>query len=82
VGPEDVEAHLAFLKHVGELLEENGECVDAQALTPAHLGALLTQSGSSASRQSRRRSPPLMTTREAASSSAASRSAPSNRPVR
>ena len=39
--PEDVEAHMAFLKHVGRLLEENGEYVDAQALTPAqHLGAL------------------------------------------
>jgi hypothetical protein len=33
--PEDVEAHMAFLKHVGELLEENGEYVDAKALTPA-----------------------------------------------
>jgi hypothetical protein len=33
--PEDVEAHMAFLKHVGELLKENGEFVDAQALTPA-----------------------------------------------
>jgi len=33
--PEDVEAHMAFLKHVSELLEENGEYVDAQALTPA-----------------------------------------------
>src|SRR5262249_45455455 len=33
--PEDVEAHLAFLKHVSELLEKNGEYVDAQALTPA-----------------------------------------------
>ena len=33
--PEDVEAHMAFLKHVSELLEENGEFVDAQALTPA-----------------------------------------------
>src|ERR1700727_3576459 len=32
--PEDVEAHMAFLKHVGELLEKNGEYVDAQALTP------------------------------------------------
>jgi len=31
--PEDVEAHMAFLKHVGELLEKNGEYVDAQALT-------------------------------------------------
>jgi hypothetical protein len=33
--PEDVEAHFAFLKHVGELLEQNGELVDGQALTPA-----------------------------------------------
>jgi hypothetical protein len=33
--PEDVEAHMAFLRHVGELLRENGEYVDAQALTPA-----------------------------------------------
>ena len=33
--PEDVEAHMAFLRHVSELLEENGEYVDAQALTPA-----------------------------------------------
>jgi hypothetical protein len=33
--PEDVEAHMAFLHHVGELLEKNGEFVDAQALTPA-----------------------------------------------
>ena len=32
--PEDVEAHMAFLRHVSELLEENGEYVDAQALTP------------------------------------------------
>ena len=31
---EDVDAHMAFLKHVGKLLEENGEYVDAQALTP------------------------------------------------
>src|SRR3981081_4233458 len=29
--PEDVEAHMAFLRHVSELLEENGEYVDAQA---------------------------------------------------
>ena len=35
VGPEDVEAHIAFQRHVSELLEENGEYVDAQALTPA-----------------------------------------------
>jgi hypothetical protein len=33
--PEDVEAHVAFLKHVSELLEKNGEFVDVQALTPA-----------------------------------------------
>ena len=33
--PEDVEAHMAFLRHVSKLLEENGEYVDAQALTPA-----------------------------------------------
>ena len=33
--PQDVEAHMAFLRHVGELLEKNGEYVDAQALTPA-----------------------------------------------
>jgi hypothetical protein len=32
---EDVAARLAFLKHVSELPEENGEYVDAQALTPA-----------------------------------------------
>src|SRR3954468_6027838 len=33
--PEDVEAHMAFQHHVSELLEENGEYVDARALTPA-----------------------------------------------
>src|SRR5215207_7914758 len=33
--PEDVEAHIAFQRHVRELLQENGEYVDAQALTPA-----------------------------------------------
>ena len=32
--PEDVEAHMRFLRHVSELLEENGEFVDAQALSP------------------------------------------------
>ena len=32
--PEDVEAHIAFQRHVRELLRENGEFVDAQALTP------------------------------------------------
>ena len=35
--PEDVEAHMAFLRHVSELLEKNGEFVDAQALTPAQI---------------------------------------------
>jgi hypothetical protein len=33
--PEDVEAHVAFQHHVSELLEENGEYVDTQALAPA-----------------------------------------------
>jgi hypothetical protein len=33
--PEDVEAHVAFMRHVTELLEENGEYVDVRALTPA-----------------------------------------------
>jgi hypothetical protein len=33
--PEDVEAHMAFLRHVSELLRENGEYVDVRALTPA-----------------------------------------------
>ena len=33
--PEDVEAHIAFQRHVNELLEENGEYVDVKALTPA-----------------------------------------------
>ena len=33
--PADVEAHFAFLKHVSELLEENGELVGVQALPPA-----------------------------------------------
>ncbi len=32
--PEDAEAHIAFLRHVGELLRESGEYVGAQALTP------------------------------------------------
>src|SRR4029450_7991157 len=35
--PEDIEAHMAFLKHVSELLEENGGHVDAQALPPARI---------------------------------------------
>ena len=33
--PEDVEAHIAFQLHVADVLRENGEYVDAQALTPA-----------------------------------------------
>jgi hypothetical protein len=33
--PEDVEAHMAFQHHVSEMLERNGEFVDAQALAPA-----------------------------------------------
>ncbi len=32
--PADVEAHIAFQRHVNDLLEENGEFVDARALTP------------------------------------------------
>lgn len=31
---EDVDAHMAFLGHVAELLEERGELVSMQALTP------------------------------------------------
>src|SRR3954451_22243924 len=33
--PEDVEAHMAILRQFRELLEKNGEYVDARALTPA-----------------------------------------------
>lgn len=33
--PEDVEAHMAFQHHVSDLLEDNGEFVAVQALTPA-----------------------------------------------
>ena len=33
--PADVEAHMAFQHHVAEMLQENGEFVDAQALAPA-----------------------------------------------
>ena len=50
--PEDVEAHMAFLKHVGELLEENGEYVDAQALTPAR------HPGYATAARTQRQSPP------------------------
>jgi hypothetical protein len=32
--PEDVEAHMTFLRHVSAMLEESGEYVGAQALTP------------------------------------------------
>jgi hypothetical protein len=32
--PEDVEAHIAFQRHVNEMLRENGEYVDAQGLSP------------------------------------------------
>ena len=33
--PADVEAHIAFQRHVNDLLEANGELVEARALTPA-----------------------------------------------
>ena len=33
--PEDVEAHIAFQRHVNDMLRESGEFVDAQALAPA-----------------------------------------------
>jgi hypothetical protein len=33
--PEDVEAHITFQRHVSAMLEENGEYVGAEALTPA-----------------------------------------------
>jgi hypothetical protein len=33
--PADVEAHMDFLRHVGEILEASGEFVDAQALQPS-----------------------------------------------
>ena len=32
--PEDVDAHMAFLHEVSRILQEKGEYVDAQALTP------------------------------------------------
>ncbi len=32
--PEDVEAHIAFQRHVSVVLQESGELVDAQALAP------------------------------------------------
>lgn len=32
--PEDVEAHMAFLHNVRDMLQESGEYVDGQALTP------------------------------------------------
>ena len=41
--PEDVEAHMAFLRAYREILQDSGEYVDSQALTPArtrvHYGA-------------------------------------------
>jgi hypothetical protein len=33
--PEDVDAHMAFLHHFGDMLRERGEFADARALTPA-----------------------------------------------
>ena len=33
--PEDVDAHMTFLREVSRMLEERGEYVDAQALTPS-----------------------------------------------
>lgn len=33
--PEDVDAHMTFLNEVSKMLQERGEYVDAQALTPA-----------------------------------------------
>src|SRR4051812_10586188 len=33
--PQDVEAHFAFLRHVREVLEESGELMGVEALTPA-----------------------------------------------
>ena len=39
--PEDVEAHMTFLGEVSKMLQDRGEYVDAQALTPdAYVGAL------------------------------------------
>src|SRR6266487_4670863 len=32
--PEEITAHIAFQRHVGELLRERGEFVDAQGLSP------------------------------------------------
>jgi hypothetical protein len=32
--PEEVDAHIAFMNHVAEMLTERGEFVDAQALAP------------------------------------------------
>lgn len=32
--PQDVDAHMTFLRGVGDMLRESGEYVDAQALTP------------------------------------------------
>ena len=54
--PEDVEAHMAFLQHVKDLLEESGEYVDAQALTP-------TRPGCATAVRTPRRSPPTARSR-------------------
>ncbi len=35
--PEDVDAHMTFLREVQRLLEERGEFVDARALTPTQI---------------------------------------------
>jgi hypothetical protein len=32
--PQDIEAHMAFLGHVNDVLKERGEWVDAQAVAP------------------------------------------------
>ncbi|WP_153394017.1 YciI family protein [Ornithinicoccus halotolerans] len=32
--PEEVDAHIAFMNHVADVLSQNGEFVDAQALSP------------------------------------------------
>ena len=59
--PEDVEAHIAFQRHVNEMLEESGERVDAQALTPSAPGC------ATAARTPRRSPPTARTPRPAIS---------------
>lgn len=34
--PEDVDAHMAFLKHVGEMIQRNGEFVDEPLMPNFH----------------------------------------------